>query len=283
MHPLLSPWHDTFTELVGSAKHRLVLCAPFVTDIGTNAVRESRRKSRSSQPDALILTDLSPAALCTGATDPMAVRDLKTLFQRGRVVHLPRLHAKVYVADGERAIVTSGNLTRGGLIDNYECGMLVDDHAIARAVERAIADFASVGTIVDDHTLETVCDLAAQSRAEYNKQVASTQRDIGRRLERTLALVKESLLHARLAGEAVHTIFARSIEYALRRYGPLTTRQLHPIIQSLHPDLCDDSIDRVIDGKRFGKKWKHAVRTAQQMLKHRGVVTLRDEMWCLES
>jgi hypothetical protein len=61
----------------------------------------------------------------------------------------------------------------------------------------------------------------------------------------------------------------------------MATEQMHPLIQAIHPDLCDDSIDRVIDGKRFGKKWKHAVRTAQQQLKKRGVVKYEEGLWRL--
>lgn len=40
-------------------------------------------------------------------------------------------------------------------------------------------------------------------------------------------------------------------------------------------------MDRVIDGKRFGKKWKHAVRTAQQKLKRDGLVHLAEDQWQL--
>jgi hypothetical protein len=79
----------------------------------------------------------------------------------------------------------------------------------------------------------------------------------------------------------LHTVFARTIAFLLRRQGPLTTQQLHPLVQQLHPDLCDDRVDRVIDGKRFGKKWKHAVRTAQQQLKKAGAVALVDGYWRL--
>ncbi|MFQ6007779.1 MAG: hypothetical protein ACE5K8_02400, partial [Candidatus Zixiibacteriota bacterium] len=64
------------------------------------------------------------------------------------------------------------------------------------------------------------------------------------------------VLRARAAGRAPHAIFAEAILYLLR-IGPATTEELHAKIQAIHPDLCDDSIDRVIDGRHFGKKWKH--------------------------
>lgn len=59
------------------------------------------------------------------------------------------------------------------------------------------------------------------------------------------------------------------------------TVHMHPMIAAIHPDLCDDTVDRVIDGRHFGKKWKHAVRTAQQQLKDRGIVAYADKMWSI--
>jgi hypothetical protein len=61
----------------------------------------------------------------------------------------------------------------------------------------------------------------------------------------------------------------------------MPTTELHNHNQQIHPDLCDSTIDRVIDGKRYGKKWKHAVRTAQQHLKKKDLVVLKDGHWLL--
>lgn len=88
-------------------------------------------------------------------------------------------------------------------------------------------------------------------------------------------------MRLRLAQGPMHTVFAKTILYLLTRYGPLSTDQLHSKIRAIHPDLCDDTVDRVIDGKSFGKKWKHAVRSAQQQLKKRSLVTLEGEHWHL--
>ena len=50
----------------------------------------------------------------------------------------------------------------------------------------------------------------------------------------------------------------------------MATPEIHPMIRNIHPDLCDDGLERVIRGVRFGKAWKHRVRGAQQALKRRG-------------
>jgi hypothetical protein len=49
----------------------------------------------------------------------------------------------------------------------------------------------------------------------------------------------------------------------------------------MHPDICDDRIDRVIDGVNFGKKWKHHVRTAEQALKRAHKIEFDGERWYL--
>jgi hypothetical protein len=55
------------------------------------------------------------------------------------------------------------------------------------------------------------------------------------------------------------------------------------MIQEIHPDLCDDDVDRMIHGVRFGKNWKHAVRAAQQQLKRNGSIALQDGPWALSA
>ena len=80
--------------------------------------------------------------------------------------------------------------------------------------------------------------------------------------------------------EGVTRVFSRTILFLLQG-GPLRTIDLHPQIKRIHPDLCDDSVDRVIDGERFGKRWKHLVRTAQQILKRDGSVQFDGTFWRL--
>ena len=99
-------------------------------------------------------------------------------------------------------------------------------------------------------------------------------------LARRLRGAEDEVLRARTAGRAPHAIFADAVLHVLRQ-GPRTTASIHSAIRAIHPDLCDDSVDRVIDGQRFGKKWKHAVRTAQQHLKKRGDAQYGNGLWSL--
>lgn len=84
------------------------------------------------------------------------------------------------------------------------------------------------------------------------------------------------------SGQTTNSVFGDTIRMALRG-GSKTTRDIHSIVQTIHPDMCDDSIDRVIAGVHFGKRWKHMIRNAQQHLKRQGEIELVGGKWRLTS
>lgn len=252
-----------------------------MTTYGTDVVAQVRNE-RAHSSKSLILTDLSPRAVCQIATDPSAVLALHSFLAGSTVVHLPRLHAKVYIADGKRAIHTSGNLTRGGLEQNIEYSISISDVRLVERIEQDIRSYAHLGAVIDTDTLRLYCGLAEEILENVQFERAAISKVAHRKLSNVLQRAEQSLIQARLKDGPLHTVFARTIEYVLARFGPMTTAQLHHHIHTLHPDLCDDSVDRVIDGKRYGKRWKHAVRTAQQQLKKKGKVSLAGTLWHLE-
>jgi len=63
-------------------------------------------------------------------SDLEAIR--QTLQNGGRVFNCSNLHAKIYLFDESRCIITSANLTVSGLKNNAECGLLTDDAAIVK-------------------------------------------------------------------------------------------------------------------------------------------------------
>ncbi len=273
-------WKDDLRSLLTEARESLVVSSPYVTTRGTDFILANLPNAIKPTIQVSLLTDLSPMNVAQAATDPAAVHSLAAALPRTRVFHLPRVHAKVYVTDAERAIVTSGNLTKGGLDINYEYGLKVLDAPTAAAINRDITEYAELGALVPIEALSVYCDKAAQLRDLYKAQERAVRR-ADTRLRGALLAAADELTRLRLAGGPMHTVFAATILYLLAKHGPLPTTELHPRVEAMHPDLCDNSIDRVIDGKRFGKKWKHAVRTAQQQLKKRGQIELNGDMWTL--
>jgi hypothetical protein len=95
-----------------------------------------------------------------------------------------------------------------------------------------------------------------------------------------LAAADVEFLRARTGGRTAHAIFADAILHLLAS-DPMSTPDLNRRIQQIHPDLCDDTVDRVIDGQHFGKKWKHGVRTAQVYLRRAGRIARANNLWQL--
>lgn len=274
---LQRPWKEHLSRLLSEAETDVFISSPYVTQQGVDFVVDHISQSVRAAGEFTLLTNLSPTNITQGATDPTALQALSAAASTVKIHHLPRLHAKVYIADIRRAIVTSGNLTFGGLNANYEYGLSVEHGQTVEVVRRDIAEYAGLGANIEVSQLAAYSQAAEEVQAALNQQRKTAAQSARRSFEEALQNASDELIKLRVAEGPIHNVFARTILYLLEREGPLSTETLHPLVQEIHPDLCDDSVDRVIEGRRFGKKWKHAVRTAQQQLKKQGLIELRDD------
>ena len=277
-HLLAGPWLADFRSLVGSARHSLVLAAPFVTAWPLRVIDESL----SHRPlDVLTLvTNFNPASLGNRSLDPSALQWFTTRRPETRIVHLPGLHAKAYVADGCRAIVTSANLTTSALRENIEAGVAVDG-TVASRLGAWIDAHAAVGVVVSRPQLAELVKIAIDLVGSVDMQERLRNEDSRQRVAQALDSAAEHLRQLRAAsGRSTNSIFAATVRLALAS-GSKTTPELHRVVQAIHPDLCDDGIDRVINGVRFGRRWKHMVRNAQQFLRLQGVIERSGTRWQL--
>jgi hypothetical protein len=279
---LRNNWKTDLSSLFGGAKHDLLVTSPFVSRDGTDFLFRQMADSVRSNIRFRLITNLSPQNVCQGSTDPEALRALAAQIRLSSVTHLPRLHAKVYIADTRRAIITSGNLTAGGLGRNYEYGVLTTDPRTVARVREDIEALELLGARVNSQELLAYCEVAQRVKEAFRGQMSSVQKRARRQFERDFQIAEDELIRLRLRGSSPTKIFEETILYLLKGQGPLSTRELHPQIQALHPDLCDDSVDRVIDGQHFGKRWKHMVRTAQSHLKERGLIEMVENRWSLK-
>lgn len=274
-------WKSQLATLCREATQELVIVSPYISIEGARFVRSVVTQPLSLRPRVKILTDLSPSAVAQGATDPSAVLFLGKIFSVCEVSHLSPLHAKVYIADTKRAIVTSGNLTGGGLDRNYEYGVEIGDDLSVVSIRNDVLDYADIGAHFDLQALQVYAARAREVRGAFTKAQREITRSARRRLQGFVRDIGHDLLRRQLAGGRVHAVFSRTILYLLRRFGQMETEVIHYHVQRLHPELCDDSVDRVIDDERYGKKWKHQVRTAQSGLKRKGWIELYQGKWRL--
>lgn len=227
-----------------------------------------------------ILTDLSRDNLLSGATDVFALSGVLRACPTTKLRFLPSVHAKIYIADERCAVITSANLTDAGLLRNLEYGVLFDDHDTVRAVGNDLHQYAALASPIDRAQLDSLATAVGELREVQRAAERSLRAKIRREFNRRLRQIDYDLLRARASGRTPHAIFADSILLLLRKR-PMSTIDLNEAIQRIHPDLCDDSVDRVINGQHFGKKWKHGVRTAQVFLRRRGDVRLENGLWRL--
>ncbi|MFQ5758499.1 MAG: phospholipase D-like domain-containing protein [Candidatus Bathyarchaeia archaeon] len=279
---LQSPWAEHFDSLIKQAHLSLVIASPYVGRGPCNRITDIKSSPEEKNGlSILVLTDLSRNTLLSSATDVSALCDMSDAFRQMEIRFLPSIHAKVYVADDKLAVITSANMTNSGLLNNFEYGVKVDKRSLVRRIKADIIEYAALGTRIEPAKLKFLAQISSELKRIRAEVEVSVKSRLRKEFERRLSNFDEEIIRARAAGRARHAIFADAILYLLARR-PLPTVELHPLIQSIHPELCDDSIDRVIDGRHFGKKWKHAVRTAQQNLKEAGKIELREGVWYLK-
>ncbi len=276
---LSSPWADTFRSLVSKAKREMLIVSPFISGAPIRELAE-----RLAPVDGLrgeLLTSFTPTNLAEGLTNPAAILDFCREVPNSAVTHLSNLHAKVYVVDNQIAVVTSSNLTNGGLWNNHEYGIWIEDPRIVHKISLDVRHYASLGSGVSVSELRELARISTELQGQRNLIQKSAREALRIEFQQQLAKTKELLRQIRAKpGDTTNAIFSRTILYLLRN-GPLSTEELHPLIQEIHPDLCDDRTYRVINGVKFGREWKHRVRSAQQSLKRTGQVDLTRGRWSL--
>jgi len=276
-----SPWTETFSDLVSRCQSDLLLASPFVKTRSTNRIVQAfLRRGIEKQVRVVVLTNLRPESALNGSMDLEALVEMGKALPHFELTHLPSLHAKVYVADEAMAVVTSGNLTEPGIGGNLEYGVAFTDARMVRQVRHDFESYALLGARVLPKDVEALFNETRELKLLFKKAEQSIRGQARRAFEEKLEATHGELLRHRARGKTTQGMLCDAILFSLAR-GPLRTTELHPLVQQLQPDLCDDSIDRVIDGVHFGKRWKHHVRTAQQFLKRTGRISYDGERWRL--
>ena len=279
MDLIKSPWADVFAEFGRSAHSRAILATPF---IGSGPLLELAGFFDSAKPPQIeLVTNLSADSLFQGTVNSDAIASFCRSLPDVEVRHLPGLHAKVYVADDHSAIITSGNLTQASLNRNYEYGVRITEKALVQQIAEDVQEYASLGSRVSLAELDELTEITKMVQSKYAKALRSSRESVRKEYRESMELTRVALMNLRAKpGETTHSIFARTILHILK-LGPLSTREMQPMIQAIHPDICDDSIDRVINGVHFGRKWKHMVRNSQVYLRRQGRIEFNQKKWQL--
>ena len=143
---ITNPSTDVFLDLVRTSQEQL-LASPFIKANIAKMILDNK----PTKANISLLTSYKLTNFYRKTSDLLA---LKYFIESSiEVRNYPTLHAKTYIFDSERAIVTSANLTLGGLQNNYECGILIYD---SKTVKRLKSDFLQI--FVDKEKVSVVTE-----------------------------------------------------------------------------------------------------------------------------
>lgn len=274
---ICSPFKPAFDDFVQSITSECLICSPYITlNPVKSLVRSITEKRLSKDIPVTIVTDISLRTLVQEATDISALLYLFENHSNTSVTYLPKIHAKVYISNRTNAIVTSANFTEGGQTKNFEYGVKISDPALVQRIYNDIEAYKNLGAPV---TAEQLKEIRSQVE-NVRKAIQAEQKTITQKLRLASPELQreaeDNLIRVRVHHKSVNAIFSETLLYLLSQK-PLSTEEAHMLIKDIHPDLCDDTLDRIIDGKHFGKLWKHQVRNAQVTLRKAGRIVYNKE------
>lgn len=130
-----SPWEDIFLDLVEQTEEKLLISSPFIKSKAVEKMISAKGVDVSIE----YITSFKLMNFYRKSSDFEALNTI--LKNNGIIRNYQPLHAKVYIFDKKQAIITSGNLTNGGMNTNYEYGVLIKDE---KSVASVMHDFYDI-------------------------------------------------------------------------------------------------------------------------------------------
>lgn len=132
---LNTPINDRFYDLVSSSKSDIRLCAPYVKNQIVQKIYSLKRQSVNIE----FLSNLSLPNLYKKSSD---IEAFETIANRNdKIYNCQMLHAKIYIFDDNKTIITSANLTHSGFKRNIEYGVYIDSPDL---VYRTLVDYKTI-------------------------------------------------------------------------------------------------------------------------------------------
>lgn len=158
MKIITTPWKNELLDLVSNSTKSIKITSPFVKE---NICNELLSK-KQIQTKFELITSFKLPNFHSGSLDLSALDSI--IEANGTVKNFSKLHSKIYLFDDKKVIITSGNLTNGGLINNYEYGIYSDDRLF---VSKVVSDFDSISKnentgIVKKSDIDTVREILSK-------------------------------------------------------------------------------------------------------------------------
>lgn len=163
MQILKQHWEDTLISLVKSANERIYLSSPFIKQ----SVADLIVSHKSQSVDCKLLTKFTLSNMRGGGLDLSAIQTFKD--NQFSLKNIDNLHAKIFIFDN-KAIITSANLTNGGLHNNLEYGVLLENET------KIESDFLNYYNNADYQQIESKHLLKVQALLEKLPKIQTSKR-----------------------------------------------------------------------------------------------------------
>lgn len=118
--------YDEFMQLVENSNEEIKLCVPFIKENIVDDIFTYKK------PDVRIrmITNVKLMSFYKKVLDINGL--LKIISSNGILYNYPILHAKMYIFDDNKLIISSANLTEAGLKKNKEYGIITDERDLIK-------------------------------------------------------------------------------------------------------------------------------------------------------
>ncbi len=115
---------DRLCQMLETASFEVVVISPWIKRQTWNRIAAPLKKFFRRGGRLVVFMRGKDSDYSTGMSD-----DIQDEVRRlgGELLFVRQLHAKIYMIDRKEAIVTSANLSQGGIDDNYEAGVWLND------------------------------------------------------------------------------------------------------------------------------------------------------------
>ena len=128
MKIIKTPWKKELMNLVFESKKSIKITSPFVKENICKELLNIKKKDTKLE----LITSFKLNNIHSGSLDLNGLENI--ISNKGIVKNHSTLHSKIYIFDDEKAIITSSNLTNGGLLNNFEYGFYTDDKSFVSDV-----------------------------------------------------------------------------------------------------------------------------------------------------
>jgi len=276
------PWREHFENLIEKTSSELTITSPYIKRREAEFICDNfSSRNLSDKISFTLLTDLRSQSILDNSLDIDALQLFQKSIKNFELLTLPRLHAKVYLFDHSYAVVGSANLTPSGFEFNYEYNVGFRNKENIQRIRSDIKSYLSLGNVVDKDKVDEISLIANEVREEYQLVIKSATSSIRRKFAETIKKADLKFAEALVGKKTAYSIFKEAVIYCLKNE-PLSTTDLQAKVQMMLPDLCVDE-ELVINGQRFGKIWKHQVRTVLNDLRRRGNLRAFNKIWAFET